>query len=36
VQVTDEQPSDAKRMGATFKPVNDVKEIPLDPGSTNG
>jgi hypothetical protein len=31
LQVADEQPPDAKRTSATFKPVNDVKEIPLEP-----
>jgi hypothetical protein len=27
----DEQPLDTKRMGAAFKLVNNMKEIPLDP-----
>ena len=31
LQATDEQLIDVKRTGATFKPMNDVKEIPLDP-----
>jgi hypothetical protein len=30
LQTTDEQAPDAKRVGATFKPSNDVKEVPLD------
>lgn len=31
LQTVDEQQLDTKRMGATFKLVNDMKEIPLDP-----
>jgi hypothetical protein len=36
LQATDEQPPDTKRTGETFKPVNDVKEIPLDPEYADG
>jgi hypothetical protein len=35
LQATDEQPHDVKRIGPTFKPVNDVKKIPLDPKCTD-
>lgn len=31
LQVADEQPPNAKKTGMAFKPVNNVKEIPLDP-----
>jgi hypothetical protein len=33
---TDEQASNAKRVGTTFRPVNDVKEVPLDPECADG
>ena len=36
LQAADEQPPNAKRTGAAFKPVNDVKEITLDPKCADG
>jgi hypothetical protein len=32
----DKKAHDVKRMGTTFKPVNDVKEVPLDPKRADG
>lgn len=36
MQPKDEQSSDVKSMGVTFKLVNNVKEIPLHPEYTDG
>jgi hypothetical protein len=36
LQCMDEQTPDVKRMGTTFKLVNDVKEVPLDPKRADG
>jgi hypothetical protein len=31
LQAIDEEAPNAKRAGTTFKPVDDMKEVPLDP-----
>jgi hypothetical protein len=36
LRTMDKQTPYVKRMGTTFKPVKDVKEVPLDPERVDG